>query len=59
MHYGPPDPSSPAEAEYYFQELIAQRLRAKLLFHGDLADDESPEDVEEDYFAYYAGDIAR
>jgi hypothetical protein len=53
MQYGPPMQSSAEEAEYYFQELRAQRLRAKQLFYGYVSDDAPPEEVEDDYFPFY------
>lgn len=54
MQYGPPSPSpsSSAEAEYYFQELREQRLRAKQLFHCYVAEDDEAEELD-DYYAFY------
>ena len=53
MQYGPPMQSSAEEAEYYFQELRAQRLRAKQLFYGYLGEDALLDQGEEDDFPYY------
>ena len=53
MQYGPPTLSSTEEAEYYFQELRAQQLRAKQLFHCYLGEDDPIEEVEDDYYPYY------
>ena len=53
MQYGPPMQSSAEEAEYYFQELRAQRLRAKQLFYGYVGDDAPLDEVEDDYFPFY------
>jgi hypothetical protein len=56
-----PDTTSQAysteELEYRFQELRAQRLRAKLLFHC-YADGESVDDLDDAYGDYYAEDDA-
>lgn len=52
MHYGPPAPSATEEAEYSFQELRAQQLRAKQLFYCYLEVEEAPEDLD-DYYAFY------
>jgi hypothetical protein len=53
MQYGPPMQSSADEAEYYFQELRAQRHRAKQLFYGYSGDDAPLDEVEDDYFPVY------
>jgi hypothetical protein len=53
MQYGPPRQGSAEEAEYYFQELRAQQLRAKQLFHGYLGEDAPLDDAEDDDFNYY------
>lgn len=54
MQQGPTNPSSREEAEYTFQELRAQQLRARQLFNCYLVEDEPLEDVEDDYYvAYY------
>jgi hypothetical protein len=53
MQYGPPATSAADEAEYYAQELRAQRLRAKQLFHCYLEQDEAPDDPDDDYSAFY------
>ena len=53
MQYGPPRQGSAEEAEYYFQELRAQRLRATQLFHGYQGEDAPLDDVEDDYFPNY------
>jgi hypothetical protein len=45
--------SSADEAEYYFQELRAQRQRAKQLFYGHSGDDAPLDEVEDDYFPLY------
>jgi hypothetical protein len=53
MQYGPPMQSSAEEAEYYYQELRAQRLRAKQLFYGYVGDHAPLDEVEDDYFPFY------
>ena len=50
MQYEPPMQSSADEAEYEFQELRAQRMRAKQLFFGHLGDDAPLDEVEDDDF---------
>lgn len=52
MQNGPPAPSATEEAEYCFQELRAQQLRAKQLFNCYMDEDEAPEDPD-DYYAFY------
>jgi|GEM_PF-2399717 len=59
MHFGPPNPSQVAEAERHFEELTAEQLKAKLLFHCYLEDDEPQEAVDDEYYAYDAEDCAR
>ena len=56
MHFGPPIPSQVVEAERHFEELTAEQLKAKLLLHCYLEDDE-PQETPDDY-AYYAEDHA-
>jgi hypothetical protein len=53
------DPCSPEGLEYRFQELRAQRVRARTLFHcyaEEEADDEADEldDTDDVYYSYYA-----
>jgi hypothetical protein len=54
------DPYSPEELEYRFQELRAQRARAKMLFYcyAQAADELDAEDDDSDdaYSDYYAED---
>ena len=60
MHFGPPIPSQVEEAERHFEELTAEQLKAKLLFHCYLEVEEEPQEiVEEDYYSYYAEDAAQ
>jgi len=59
MHFGPPIPSQVVEAERHFEELTAEQLKAKLLFHCYLGDDEPQEETEDEYYAYYAEHAAR
>jgi hypothetical protein len=58
MHFGPPIPSQVEEAERHFEELTAEQLKAKLLFHCYLEDEEPQDVVEDDYYSYYAEDAA-
>jgi hypothetical protein len=51
MQHEPSIATFPEDAEYDFQELRAQQLRAKLLFHCYVVDDAPDVD---DYYAYYA-----
>lgn len=53
MQYGPPILNSSDEAEYYFQELRAQQVRARQLFNCYLGEDEDLLDEADDYYAYY------
>lgn len=57
MHFGTPIPSQVAEAERHFEELTAEQLKAKLLFHCYL-EDEPQDAIEDEYYAYYAEDSA-
>lgn len=59
MHHGTPIPSSLDEAEYYFQELRAQRLRAQHLFNAYLGEDEASDDADDDYYDSYFEDVSR
>lgn len=52
MLYGPPILNSSEEAEYYFQELRAQQVRARQLFNCYLEEEEIVDDAD-DYYAYY------
>lgn len=56
MHFGPPIPSQVEEAERHFEELTAEQLKAKLLFHCYLEDEEPQEPVDD--YSYYAEDAA-
>jgi hypothetical protein len=58
MHFGPPTPSQVTEAERHFDELTAEHLKAKLLFHCYLEEEESQEAADDQYYAYYAYDAA-
>jgi hypothetical protein len=52
------DPYSPQELECRFQELRAQRARAKQLFRcyaDEIGDDEELPDDDDAFLAYYAG----
>lgn len=54
MHFGPPIPSQVAEAERHFDELTAEQLKAKLLFHCYLEEEEPQEAAYDEYYEYYA-----
>jgi len=47
MRYGTANPNSNEEAEYSFQELRAQRMRALLLFQGYAVDEDNRQDGDE------------
>ncbi len=47
MRYGSANPNSTEEAEYSFQEVRAERMRATLLFHGYAVDEDNRQDGDE------------
>jgi hypothetical protein len=58
MHFGPPILNQVVEAERHFEELTAEQLKAKLLLHCYLEDDEPQEAPDDEYYADYAEDRA-
>ena len=54
------NPDSSGEVEYRFQELRAQRARARQLFHCYAEElDEASDDADDIFYAYYADDGER
>jgi hypothetical protein len=51
-----PNPAAPDEIEYRFQELRAQQLRAKLLFHCYVLGED--DELDDPYWDYYAEENA-
>lgn len=49
MRYGTPRPNSNEEAEYIFQELRAERMRAELLFQSYAVDEDDWQDEPYDH----------
>jgi hypothetical protein len=58
MHFGPPILSQVVEADRHFEELTAEQLKAKLLLHCYLEDDEPQEATDDEYGAYDAEERA-